>query len=81
MCLGCPCILVGKERNRIRKEYKIEGNPCTDCLTAEFCSCCAVCQHAQEETHQEELLEKHEKDAGGQRQDEGYRTNQTMVYG
>ncbi|GLU18301.1 hypothetical protein SLE2022_346070 [Rubroshorea leprosula] len=32
----------------MRKQYMLQGNRCTDCLTHFFCECCALCQEYRE---------------------------------
>jgi hypothetical protein len=34
------CCLLARQRSQVRKIYRIDGNPCCDCLLASCCRCC-----------------------------------------
>ena len=35
-------------RKKLRKKYRLQEEPCNDCLVTTFCSSCGVCQEARE---------------------------------
>ena len=45
---GCACLCSCFNRSKMRKQYKLEGNDCKDCLAHYFCEACALCQEYRE---------------------------------
>ena len=41
-------------RSKLRHQYGIKGNGCTDCLVSGFCGCCALVQEDKEVKAEEE---------------------------
>lgn len=45
---GCTCIYSCFYRSRMRRQYMLPEDPCTDCLVHFFCEGCALCQEYRE---------------------------------
>ncbi|KAL3830754.1 hypothetical protein ACJIZ3_019556 [Penstemon smallii] len=45
---GCACIYSCLYREKMRKQYMLQGDTCNDCLLHFFCESCALCQEHRE---------------------------------
>ncbi|AES94728.1 putative PLAC8 motif-containing protein [Medicago truncatula] len=46
--IGCPCLYSCFYRSKMRQQYGLKGNDCTDCLIHCCCEACALCQEYRE---------------------------------
>ncbi|XP_058772276.1 protein PLANT CADMIUM RESISTANCE 2-like [Vicia villosa] len=49
--IGCGCLYSCFYRSKMRQQYGLKGNDCTDCLIHCCCEACALCQEYRELEH------------------------------
>ncbi|XXG81539.1 hypothetical protein AAC387_Pa09g2147 [Persea americana] len=50
MAFGTPSVYSCSYRTKLRAQFNLQGNQCTDCLIHCFCETCALCQEYRELT-------------------------------